>query len=339
MKRYILSIDGGGIRGVIPATILAYLESRLQTKLNNNSVRIADFFDLFAGTSAGAILTTLYLLPNEVTGRPCYSAQEIQTLYKDLGPKIFKRTFVHKIKSGFGLFSSLYPHKELEKFASDIFAENTVNVLLKDFLISSYDIERRKALFFSKVSVRKYGSSATYKIKDILRAATAAPTYFSPALIYDAAKTHRHLIDGGVFANNPSMCAYVEAIKLWPGVMPKDEFILSLGTGKVEIPYLYKKMVKLGVVGWLLPIIDILMSSVSEVVDYQTQQIFTLNGVQDNYKRIEPPLLNADSRMDNASPKNIRALINATESFIEHNEQLFDKIISEIISKEESTSI
>jgi hypothetical protein len=103
--------------------------------------------------------------------------------------------------------------------------------------------------------------------------------------------------------------------------------MLSVGTGKAEKPYLYEKTRRFGYIGWLSPIIDIMLSSVAETVNYQMNQVFTSVGAPENYIRIEPLLLDADVDMDNASPKNIRALVNAAQYFIDHNGHLLDKLV------------
>lgn len=85
----ILSIDGGGIRGILPGQILVSLEEKLKSKSHNTSARIADYFDLVAGTSTGAILSAAYVCPNE-EGRPKYSAKEAVNFYLEDGDEIFQ---------------------------------------------------------------------------------------------------------------------------------------------------------------------------------------------------------------------------------------------------------
>ena len=210
--------------------------------------------------------------------------------------------------------------------------DNYASDVVKDFLVTSYDLSMRKALFFSKYNIGKHGKAADYKLADIARATSAAPSYFSPAKIFARDSTSRHLVDGGVFAINPSMCAYVEGVKLWPDKPIREYCMLSVGTGKVIRPYDWENTHKFGFIQWLYPIIDILSSSVAETVDFQMQQLFGAGGVPESYIRIEPPLLSADPRMDNASEKNIEALEEAARYYIENNEPLFDRIIEGMLS-------
>ncbi|KAF3339433.1 Patatin-like protein 2 [Carex littledalei] len=83
----ILSIDGGGVRGLIPAAILVFLESKLQ-ELDGEDARIADYFDVISGTSTGGLVTTMLAAPNEQK-RPLFSAKDIITFYNENIPKIF----------------------------------------------------------------------------------------------------------------------------------------------------------------------------------------------------------------------------------------------------------
>lgn len=365
MKR-ILSIDGGGIRGVIPAAIVAYIEQQLIHSLNNPRASIVQHFDLFAGTSTGGILSALYLTPADAGRRadagssadassradasgtdtaagagrvaeaaagaagpaaPKYSAAEVLEFYRELGPVLFQLKFWQRLRTAWGFAGSKYSVEPLEEFAHKIFGNTYISEVLKDCLITSYDMSSRKAHFFSKHSVAKYGECADYKLSSVVRSTSAAPTFFRPALISARDKGKRHLIDGGVFANNPAMCAYVEGIKLWPNIKPEDEFMLSLGTGKIERPYSYEVTRHFGYLQWLFPVLDILMSSVSEVVDFQLRQIFSLSQVPQNYIRIEPPLEGCSIRMDNASPRNIKALEAVATRWIDHNGHIVDSII------------
>jgi patatin-like phospholipase/acyl hydrolase len=100
----ILSIDGGGIRGLIPATIIAYLEAKLQ-ELDGPDARIADYFDVIAGTSTGALLTSMLAAPDD-NNRPLFAAKDLTTFYLENGPKIFpQRKYTNKYKPIFTLFT------------------------------------------------------------------------------------------------------------------------------------------------------------------------------------------------------------------------------------------
>ncbi|OFY41663.1 MAG: hypothetical protein A2X18_10040 [Bacteroidetes bacterium GWF2_40_14] len=328
MKK-ILSLDGGGIRGILPAAILAHLEERLQTIKSDESFRLAECFDLLAGTSTGGIITCLYLTPAETGSlKPKYSAKQVLDFYVELGPVLFHRSLNQLLKSGLGVFRSRYSEDALYDFSKRLMGDHYISEVLKDCLVTAYDLSTRKALLFSKKNVSKYGTMADYKLCDVVRSTSAAPSYFSPARIFARDNSSRHLVDGGVYANNPTMCALVEAVKLWPDEGISNYIMVSVGTGKVIKPYFWEKTHKYGYLNWLEPIIDILTASVAETVDFQLQQLFSASGVPERYIRVEPPLLTADTRMDNASAKNIRALQNAAQYYIDHNSDTFDHLIA-----------
>jgi len=222
----------------------------------------------------------------------------------------------------------------------DYFGDTKLSELLKPCLITAYDIRNRKAHFFNKTDTKS--EIRNFYVKDMARATSAAPTYFETARIKSIFNTPYSLIDGGVFANNPAMCAYSEARTIdfakitgnpLKPILPfaKDMLILSMGTGTVKKPYYYDKAKDWGAVQWIKPIIDIMMSGNSETVDFQLKQIFETTNSPDNYIRIQPDLYNANSDMDDASKENLNALKNAGLKYIEDNKEHLDSIVDKLI--------
>ncbi|TDQ16364.1 patatin-like phospholipase/acyl hydrolase [Algoriphagus boseongensis] len=317
-KIRILSIDGGGIRGILPGTILTYLEKKIQELSQNPDARIGEYFDFVAGTSTGGILGLILLCPDE-NKKYRFSASDALKLYLDQGDEIFDVTFSDKIKRGGGLFDERYSEKELENALKNYFGELRLSQSLKPCLITSYDIRNRKAHFFTSCDAKS--DINDFYFKDVARSTSAAPTYFEPAHIYSIFGTPHTLIDGGVFANNPALCAYSECRKLnfktelsdeKKPVKPsaKDMLMVSIGTGSVKTPYYFKEFKDAGLIKWVQPLIDIMMSGNSETVDYQLRKIYgTLPGKNsEDYYRIEPLLQNASSEMDKADLPNLKAL-------------------------------
>ncbi len=346
-KIRILSIDGGGIRGIIPATILTHLEQLIQKKTGNENARLSDYFDMMAGTSTGGILTCAYLTPNpENNGRPMTS-QEALDLYLKFGKDIFSQTTGRKWKTLFGLLDEKYKSTALEKLLKQHFTEGTrLSQMLKPCLITSYDITTRRAMFFNKLNAVE-NHVRDFDVWEIARATSAAPTYFEPAFIDSENDCNFPLIDGGLVANNPAMCAFVEAHKTAFSKIFTEEnapdypdcsnmVIVSISTGSVKRSYTYDKMRKRGAAGWIKPVIDIMMSANSETVDYQLQQLF--NTCQDptdpNYFRLKPNLHQADSAIDNVSSKNLEALHQAGLQYISKNVGLLDQIADKITAAE-----
>ena len=334
----ILSIDGGGIRGILPGQILVSLEQKLKELDQNPTGRLADYFDLIAGTSTGGILTCIYLCPEKKNSkRPRFSAEEAVQLYLERGDEIFDISFLHRMRSVGGVLDEKYPADELEEALEDYFHDLTLNHLIKPCLVTSYDIKRRKAHFFTQHDAKE--DSYNYYIKDVARATSAAPTYFEVAKVKSLSNVTYPLIDGGIFANNPTLCAYAEARKLTfdqfrKKPTAKDMLILSIGTGKVRAPFYYQKAKDWGFVEWIRPVIDMMMSGVSETVDYQLRQIFHAVGKPDQYLRITPDLGNANEDLDDASKENLNALRSAGEKTAKDSEKQLTNIAQLLLTRQ-----
>jgi patatin-like phospholipase/acyl hydrolase len=304
----ILSIDGGGIRGIIPGQILVLLEEKLKAKSKNPNARIADFFDFIAGTSTGGILTCAYLCPDqEHMKRPKFTAQEVVNLYLDHGSDIFSDSLKHKIITAGGILDEKYSSAPLEKALNDYFGDTKLSQLLKPCLISAYDITRRQAHFFTQHdAIKKKGWN--FLVKDIARATSAAPTYFECSNIKSLTSISYPLIDGGVFVNNPTLCAYSEVHNKFKKTA-KEMVILSIGTGYVKTEYRYKEAKDFGMMSWIKPLISIMMSGVSEVVDYQIKQMYSAVKAPKQYLRINTEIpITVNPEMDDASKENLIAL-------------------------------
>ncbi|MBS1745161.1 MAG: patatin-like phospholipase family protein [Bacteroidetes bacterium] len=344
-KIRILSVDGGGIRGIIPGTILMQLERILQKKSNDSNRKLGDFFDMIAGTSTGGILACLYLMPDE-NCKAKYSAEEALNLYLKQGHIIFDRTFFEKIVSGGGIIHEKYSDEPIYNLLTQYFGDELLSNFIKPSLITAYEITDRKSVFFTSANA---GQDAIYnfKVRDVARATSAAPTYFPPAFIKSLNDQEFVLVDGGMFANNPALCAYAEARKTEfskalkdpekkDKPSAKDMIIVSLGTGSVKKRYNYEEFEHAGQIKWLEPVIDILMSGNSETVAYQlTQMYLTLEQkFQKNYIRLEPGLKEAASEMDLATPENINNLYQAGLTFVQENISTLEKIADILLAED-----
>jgi patatin-like phospholipase/acyl hydrolase len=332
----ILSIDGGGIRGIIPGMILSRLEEQLQV-MSGSQKRLAEYFDLISGTSTGGILTCIYTCPDESEPtKSRYSAREAVDLYLENGGEIFHRSFWQKIGRAGGYLNEKYPSTGLERALSEKIQDLELKQLIKPCLITSYEINRRYAHFFTQHNARE-DEAYNFKVRDVARATSAAPTYFEAARIRSNTNDIYTLVDGGVFANNPALCAYAEARRMKFEYIDENPtaagmFILSLGTGSYEKPITYEKTRRWGAVRWIKPLIDIMMSGVSETVHYQLGQIFDSVGCRDQYIRIDPELSEAID-MDDASPNNLEILKKIGLATAEKNKTKLEKVARLLIEQ------
>ncbi|KAI3947679.1 hypothetical protein MKX01_034344 [Papaver californicum] len=305
----VLSIDGGGNRGIIPGTILAFLESKLQ-ELDGEDARIADYFDVIAGTSTGGLITAMLTVPDQHK-RPLFMAKDVTPFYLKHCPKIFpqstkSRVVYPMVKMMGALLGTKNDGKYLRKLPRKILGDRRLEETLTHVIIPTFDIKLLQPVIFSSFEVQT-DVSKNALLSDICVSTSSAPTYF-PAHYFetkDAEGNIRefHLVDGGVAANNPALLAMKPV-----GEKPPEELdlpteqvsdhrrfvVISLGTGssKMAKKYNSKMGAKWGMFGWLLskggcPLVDSFMSASGDMVDLHMSYIFRSSRCEDNYLRIQ----------------------------------------------------
>lgn len=300
MKR-ILSIDGGGVRGLIPATIIKRIEEETGKPVHET-------FDLIAGTSVGGILALAL-----ASGR---SGSEVQQLIYEKAPQIFETSIWRRMGT---VFTHTYPGVNLKKVAEEEFSEKYLATdLLTNVLIPAYELETKTPRFFSRTRARKRGTS-NFRLADVACATASAPTYFPPAKATCEAGDTFSYIDGGVFANNPAMSAYVEARHIWPD---EDDFmVVSLGTGQehIRIP----DTDKWGVLSWITKgtLLSIVFDGVSDTTAYHVYNMIPLH----HYYRLTK---NVDIELDEVDEATRNELIAIGNEIA--NEKEFKKVIEAV---------
>jgi len=246
----VLAIDGGGIRGLVAARVIARLEE-LVTAEAGEERRIADCFHMVAGTSTGGLLALGLTAPDPARpSRPRLSGAELVSLYEDEGPRIFGDT-LHKLISLGGWIAPKHSARGLERALRDRLGETRVSEALRELLITSYDMAEPGPHFFKRWRARESGDRDAAMV-DVGLATAAAPTYF-PSRGVDG----RALVDGGVFAANPAVAAVVEALKRRDDephhLSPHELLMVSLGTGLHETGHPQSKVRRWGSIGWIWP--------------------------------------------------------------------------------------
>lgn len=324
----ILCIDGGGIRGIIPALVLQRIEER-------TGKQIAELFHMIAGTSTGGILSCALCAPvNE--GKP-RSAGKIVQLYRKWGMKIFKKSFWKGFGSLGGMVDEKYDAGNLEEVLREYLGETRLSDVPQDLLVTSYDIHKRKPYFFKSWKARgehltqnESSADRDFELREASLATSAAPTYFQPAKIEKSSQIFP-LIDGGVFANNPAMCALASAWKLYPN---KSRFlIVSLGTGETQREIPYEDAKDRGLIQWPRPLLYILFDGVADAVHYQLQQEFSAR----DYFRMQIDLSNdindinaPNDDMDDARPENIEKLEKVGKELLIREKQNMNRLINQL---------
>lgn len=270
MAKYrILSLDGGGLRGLITARLLQQLNESAEIKNWLSQV------DLIAGTSTGGILA-LGIAANK-------TLDEMANLYLQKGPEIFDDSIWDNIRDLGKTVGAEYSNKSLKKELNNIFGSQTLASLTKKVAIPTFDLDnedsdKNKRTWKPKIFHNFNGSDSdgAMLLADVALYTSAAPTYFPSANGY---------IDGGVFANNPSLVALVQAISQRNKAAERaniDEIaLLSVGTG-VSLSYIKGETLDWGYAQWVKPLLNILMDGVAGISDYQAAQL-----LGDRYQRLQ----------------------------------------------------
>jgi patatin-like phospholipase/acyl hydrolase len=289
----VLAIDGGGIRGLIPALVLAEIESRTQRPA-------AQLFDLVAGTSTGAIIACALFRPDPMT------AEQAAEIYELEGPQVFDRSLIKTITSLGGLIDERYDARGLLASLRRHLGDTRLAQATAGVLITAYDLDARQALTLD--------TGDDMSMVDAAHASSAAPTYFEPAVV-----DGRTLIDGGVFATNPAALAYAQAAA-------DVDVLASLGTGEHTRPLPYAEVKDWGRLEWAQPILDVVFDGGADAVDRQLSAL-----LDDRYIRLQTRLEEASDALDDASPENLAALRREAERLIASRSADIDRLCSMLV--------
>ncbi|MCK8137620.1 CBASS cGAMP-activated phospholipase [Pseudoalteromonas sp. 2CM28B] len=217
----ILSIDGGGIRGVYPAHILKCFEEKL-------GINLLESFDMIAGTSTGSIIAA---------GVACnIRPAEMVNMYKEYGVDIFKkkksRIPFKKLKNvAQPLLESVYDSGSLSNVLNGVFNDITLGQVAKPLILPATDVGNGGVHVFKSPYHPDFIRDKSVKVKDAVLASCSAPTFFDPH------KVDEYLLsDGGLWANNPALVAVIDAQKRL-GINYDDIQVVSIGTGHSKVAY------------------------------------------------------------------------------------------------------
>lgn len=319
-KYSLLALDGGGIRGVIPARVLDAIEQRLDKPISR-------LFDLVAGTSTGGILALGLTKPaGPGSLAPAFSASNLLDFYLDEGETIFpgKPLWEHALNPG-GLMEPRYKAKPLEELLADRFGDTMLSEALIEVCIPSYDVSTPAAYFFKREYSRRK-DEWDKPMRLVARATSAAPTYFDPAQ-----DSNHALVDGGVFANNPAAAAYADALDYWGAEVEIQ--VVSIGTGQPPqtmgsgpIPVGYADARGWGLARWAHPLIEVVFDGVAEAVEYQLRRMCNSGDGPIRYRRIQSDLPTAAQAMDDAREDNLRRLMDDATTLLDTEADTFDEI-------------
>ena len=258
----ILALDGGGLRGVFTAAFLAHLENELKEPLIRH-------FDLVTGTSTGSIIAL-----GLVAG---LSAQQILEGYKEAGPLIFRKRSSLLSRS----MTPGHDNAALREWLQRFFGDKTLGESLKPVLVANFDAATGQPRVWKTDHHPELHGGSVRLMRDVALASSAAPTYL-PAVQIAGQGAY---LDGGLWANNPSMLGIIEAYRYLRSPM-EDILLLSVGTGRRPIWFKYKDIVRRGAFRWARDIIELVFAAQSSATHNQARLLLK----EENYLRMDVDL-------------------------------------------------
>ncbi|GFP82824.1 patatin-like protein 6 [Phtheirospermum japonicum] len=318
-KICILSVDGGGMRNIISGKALSYLETALRKKSGNPDARIADYFDVAAGSGVGGIFTAMLFAAND-RNRPIFHADDTWKFLAAEGRKFYRSSakprnpgFLKRFfgKGGGGAAGSA----GLEKAMKEAFRDEktgrslTLKDTLKPVLIPCYDLSSTAPFLFSRADALET-DSYDFNLWEVCVATSAEPGLFEPVCMKSVDGSTRCVgVDGGLAMNNPTAAAITHVLhnkQEFPFVRGvEDILVLSLGAGGqlLEGSFDYEEVKKWKAGDWARPLARISGEGSAELADHAVAMAFG-QCRSSNYVRIQP------------SPSNVKKLIEIADEML-----------------------
>ena len=274
-NKKIISFDGGGVRTIASLVFLKKLEAE-------SGKKVVDIFDMFIGTSAGALNAACFAYGG-------FSADKVKRYWsKGYLDRIMKTSFFWD-KASLIQARPRYENEGRIKVLNEIFGDNTLKESIKPFLSFAYDIEKREHVVFDSMN------TPDISFVDAVASSSAAPMYFPTYQMQNKS----WMIDGSIVSNNPTLIGYSYAKKI---LETENIKVFSLGSGQNKNKISGSSSSKWGGVGWLRnDIIGMLLDS--EIHNSISQDIF-----KDNYLRINSPRGEINRFLDDDSDENLEKI-------------------------------
>ncbi|KAK1382464.1 Patatin [Heracleum sosnowskyi] len=320
-KVCILSVDGGGLRNIIAGKALACLEDALRRVSGDSDARIADFFDVAAGTGVGGIFTAM-LFGTKDDKRPIFSADDTWRMMTEHGKSIYGRGKPEgKLLSRFfnGNGKVVNSTAAMEKVVKSAFIDNgkclTLRNTLKPILIPCYDLSSSAPFLFSRADAIE-SDSFDFRLWEVCRATSAEPGLFEPVEMRSVDGATRCVaVDGGLAMTNPTAAAITHVLhnkQEFPFVRGvEDILVLSVGSGVVQENFEFEQVRKWKAKDWARPMARISSDASADLVDHSVAMAFG-SGHSRNYVRIQAngsSLSRCRANVEcDPSPKNLKIL-------------------------------
>jgi predicted acylesterase/phospholipase RssA len=310
----ILALDGGGIRGLITLEVLKEIEERTRKP-------IAELFDVVAGSSTGAIIASLLLLPDE-QGRPRYSASDVIAIYADTVRRVFSRPWYHALLTLDGLLGPKYLNREKIAIARELYGEATFHDLLRPMMILAYSLARSDLQVFTSWPP----DYDDMHLMPLVVAATSGPTYFPAVQLEGPEPEAGQYLDGSVLATDPSEQVLLQALAAYPD---RDIVLVSVGTGLRGFALSERQAARGGLLAWV-PILPALLIDGQGAVMSRWLENFTRTDIADRLRyyrfNVDMPA-GRPSAFDNTTPAYIERLKQLGRSLVRDRKEALDEAL------------
>lgn len=286
-KTRILSLDGGGTTATIAGAALIHLEDQIRSKTGDSNARIADFFDIVAGTGIGALLAAM-LTADDGNGRPMFTAKDAVNFIDEHNTKLYKLQNVGVFRRQTRFSSNSMDNVLNQAFKREDGKVVTLKDTCKPLLIPCYDLNSSAPFVFSRADATD-SPSYDFELRNVIRATSATPSKFKPFKLTSVdGKTSCLAVDGGLVMNNPTAAAVTHVLhnkRDFPAVTGvEDLLVLSLGNGLLSSTPVNNK---LGNGGKFTTsnMVDVVYDGVSETIDQMLGNAFCWN--RTDYIRIQ----------------------------------------------------
>lgn len=336
----ILSIDGGGIRGIIPLKVLEYIEDKTGRQIH-------ELFDVMGGTSTGGIIA-LGLNSKSPETKQIYKAKDLLKFYTEDAGQIFQKAkqegseLEEKVEADDEVGSpgwkhSTYSSKGIENYLKKKLGSDTKMSELEpkpDVTVFSYDIQNDCPYYFNSKKARENSKFDDYCVWQAARATSAAPTFFPTARFPE--KSNSIFVDGGVYINNPALALLLQAKDLYPN--EQNFLLISLGAGSLKVA---RDLKDAGIWGWMIShrgaLLEVMMKGASETIHRQLQELVSDNsnsGLKipslNRYERYQQELPE-NIAMDNIDPATITKLVNLGKRLVNENQDSLNKLCEVLV--------
>lgn len=319
----VLVVDGGGVDGIMPLSVLQYLEEKSQTKAG-------ELFDFYTGTSTGAIIISMLNIPDK-DNHHRYNATDVLNSYLHLSDNVLSSTYTRRLLTLFGFLgphlSISNLHKEFKKMQG---GELPYHKLLNDVSITSFNLNNSALHLFNSWQCSQFG--AEHQLADIITAATATPGFFSHVTFLDYNNNEsKTFIDGVIVANAPVLSALQELFKRYPNA--KKYIVVHLGTGGnglTSFDLNTRAVHAWGYIRWILPSLYIIYKHQSNAIEQTIQIIQHFTGSPKfEYYYFNRNLLKRPNPFD-TSKRYLEYVRSQSEALVEERKADLDKLAEEL---------